>query len=130
MLIKILLLVGIVLIAWAFLRSAPGSRGRAVRTLGVWAFALVAALSVLFPEVLTRIAKFVGVGRGTDLVLYALVIVVLAAMATSYRTNKAQTIQLTRIARRLALDEAQPQIEAANARAASSPHSPTQEDPA
>ena len=110
MLIKILLLLAIALVAMFFLRPAPGARGRALRRLGTVAFAVLAALSVLFPEVLTSIANLVGVGRGADLLLYALVIVVLAFMGSSYRNRKAFEAQLTQLARRMAIDEARDEI--------------------
>lgn len=115
MLIKVLLLLAIVAIAWFFLRSAPGSRGRAVRTLAVLAFAAIAALSVLFPQILTAVAHVVGVGRGTDLLLYGLVVLVLAFMASVQRRARHLEAQLTRLARRQALTDAQDQIAHASA---------------
>ena len=110
MLIKLLLLLAIALVAVFFMRPSPGARGRAVRRLGTVAFAVLAALSVLFPAVLTRIANLVGVGRGADLLLYALVIVVLAFMGSSYRNRKAFEVTLTQLARRTAIDEARDEI--------------------
>ena len=49
MLIKLLLLLAIALVAVFFMRPSPGARGRALRRLGTVAFAVLAALSVLFP---------------------------------------------------------------------------------
>lgn len=112
MLIKVILLLAILAIAWFTLRVGPGSRGRALRTLGVVAFVVVAGISVLFPELLTRVARAVGVGRGTDLLLYGLVIVVLAAIVATQRRHRVLEIQMTCLARRQALDDAAPQIEA------------------
>lgn len=110
MLIKVLLLLAIVVIAWFFLRSSSGSRGRAVRTLAVIAFAGIAALSVLFPQILTAVANAIGVGRGTDLLLYGLVVLVLAFMASVQRRARHLEVQLTRLARRQALSDAQDQF--------------------
>lgn len=110
MLIKLLLLLAIALVAAFFMRPAPGARGRAMRRLGTVAFAFLAALSVIFPEVLTRVANLVGVGRGADLLLYALVIVVLGFMGANYRNRKAFEVTLTQLARRMAIDEARDEI--------------------
>ncbi len=43
---------------------------------------------------------------GTDLVLYALVVVVLVVIASQYRTNVEQNRRITQLARRIALIEA------------------------
>ncbi|NMM22650.1 MAG: DUF2304 domain-containing protein, partial [Phycicoccus sp.] len=64
--------------------------------------------SILFPTVWTRIAKLVGVGRGTDMVLYALVVAFLSFTLTTYVRFRDFEARYTKIARRLALDEANP----------------------
>ena len=48
-----------------------------MRRLLILAFAAFAIAAVAFPSLLTRIAGLVGVGRGTDLLLYATVMVLL-----------------------------------------------------
>ena len=48
------------------------------------AFAGFAVVSILFPDVWNRIATFVGVSRGTDVVLYALVVAFLSFTVTTY----------------------------------------------
>jgi hypothetical protein len=48
----------------------------------------------------------VGVGRGTDLLLYATILVVLGFMVTSYLRTRDLQRQVTVLSRRLALDEA------------------------
>jgi len=48
----------------------------------------------------------VGVGRGTDFLLYALVIAFLAQILSSFRRNSARERQITHLARRIALDNA------------------------
>lgn len=74
-LIKVLLVVSFVgLFVWAFRnRAAVGLRA------GLRVFAVVltslAIASVLVPDLLQAMADFVGVTRGTDLLLYGLVVV-------------------------------------------------------
>ncbi|GAA2516385.1 DUF2304 domain-containing protein [Rarobacter incanus] len=105
--IKVLLLIAIMAVAFALTRATVGVRRQALRRLLLAFFVVAAALSVLFPGALTRIANLVGVGRGTDLLLYALVIAFLSYVATSYRRTSAQSRQIVALAREIALLRAQ-----------------------
>ena len=51
-------------------------------------------------------ANLVGVGRGTDLLLYVLVLMFLVFVYTQSRRNSAQQRRLTLLARRIALLDA------------------------
>jgi hypothetical protein len=70
------------------------------------AFVLVAILSILFPQWLSLVARFVGVGRGTDLLLYGLVLAFLVYVSTAYRRNVQLDRKLTKLAREITLAEA------------------------
>ena len=76
-----------------------------MRRVALIVFVLFAVASVLFPDVWNALAKLVGVGRGTDLLLYVLIIVFLGFMATSYMRFRGLEFQITQLARRIALDE-------------------------
>lgn len=106
MLIKVLLLLSIAVVVVLFLRSPGGARHLAVRRMAVVLFAVLAALSVLFPDAWNDVAAIVGVGRGTDLLLYGLIVVFLVYMVTTYRRFREMEHNLTLLARRLAIDEA------------------------
>ena len=82
-LIQLLLIVVVILTAVRLLRDR-GARTQAVRRLGLMLFAAVAIWSILFPSVWNHFAKLVGVGRGTDMVLYALVVAFLSFTLTTY----------------------------------------------
>ena len=110
--IKIILIVAIIIIASAVV-TALGARQQAIRRLFVIAFGLFAAASVLLPDVWTTFAHAVGVGRGTDLLLYSLVIAFLSSLVTNYLTSRRHEANLTIVARRLALDETVPAGQAA-----------------
>jgi small membrane protein len=71
MIIRVLLLLGLAAIGWfVFLR-----RNRLpLHIMTVFALLAVAAVAVVFPDVTQRAAELVGVGRGTDLVLYLSVV--------------------------------------------------------
>lgn len=105
--IKVLLIAAIVLVAFALTRATSGARRQALRRLLLVGFVLAAALSVIFPGALTRLANSIGVGRGADLLLYALVIAFLSYVATSYRRTSALSRQITVLARQVALLTAQ-----------------------
>ncbi|MGP5035570.1 DUF2304 domain-containing protein [Brachybacterium sp. JB7] len=105
--IQLLLVLGIVgIIAWLFIKR--GAKQLAVRRLLIIAFAFFAVVTVLFPGMLSRVANLVGVGRGADLLLYATVLVLLGFLALQEARTKAAEKRTTYLARRLALDEAQP----------------------
>lgn len=106
MLIQILLIGAILVIGFFVIRSPGSDSHLAVRRLLLLGFVVAAVLSVLFPQWLTWVASLIGVGRGTDLLLYALVVVVLVFIATQYRANVEQNRRITQLARRIALLEA------------------------
>lgn len=114
MLIQIILIAAIVVIGFLVIRNPGSDSHLAIRRLLLFAFIIVAVLSVLFPQWLSWVASLIGVGRGTDLLLYALVLVVLIVIATQYRTNVEQNRRITQLARRIALLEAR-QIEGESA---------------
>ena len=104
--IQILLIVGVIAIGAVFMRRTGADSHLAIRRLLYGLFVLVAVLSILFPQWLTWVANLVGVGRGTDLLLYALVLMFLVFVYTQSRRNAAQQRRLTLLARRLALMQA------------------------
>ena len=106
-LIQLALIVTVFLLAARLLRGR-GARPKAVRRLGLVLFAALAAWSILFPEVWNKFARLVGVGRGTDMVLYALVVAFLSFTVTTFVRFHDFETRYTKLARRLALDEAGP----------------------
>jgi hypothetical protein len=101
-----ILLIAVVIAVVARLFRSRGARAQAIRRLGLVLFAAFAVVSILFPEVWNRIAHVVGVGRGTDMVLYALVVAFLSFTVTTYLRFRELETRYTKLARRLALDEA------------------------
>jgi hypothetical protein len=105
MLIQLLLIAAILALAILLLRRPGSDSHLALRRLVFGLFALAAILSVLFPQWLTWVARLVGVGRGTDLLLYGLVVIFLVFVYTQYRRNTALQRQVTILARKIALLE-------------------------
>lgn len=106
MLIKVLLLLGVGLFVALGLRAPSGARHLALRRIALVGFAVLAVLSVLFPDSWNAAAEIAGVGRGTDLLLYGTIVVFLVSLMTTYRRFREMEQQVTRLARRLAIDEA------------------------
>lgn len=104
--IQLLLLLGIAVVTVLLTRSTADARHQAVRRVLLVLFAAVTAAAILFPSILSRIAHTVGVNRGTDLLLYLLVIAFLSFIATTFRRMKATDRRITDLTRELALTEA------------------------
>lgn len=105
--VQIALVLSVVLVSLALMRGGSNARHLAIRRIMLVLFACVAAFSVFFPELLTQVARFFGIGRGTDLVLYALTVSFLVFMATTYQRFRHLETTFTKLARRIALDEAE-----------------------
>jgi hypothetical protein len=72
--IKVLLLAGLLCAAVFAYRGAPGALPLAIRRLALAGALGAAVVATLVPGLVTTVANLVGVGRGTDLVLYGLVV--------------------------------------------------------
>lgn len=101
--IQIILIVALLFIGIGLTRSAAGARHQAVRRLLVLLFVVFAVVAVLLPDVLTRVARLVGVGRGADLLLYILVIAFLGFLASSFRKTAQLEDRITQLSRAVAL---------------------------
>jgi hypothetical protein len=93
-------------VAAFFLARSRGARHQAIRRVLLMVFVMAAASSVFVPEYWTKAANLVGVGRGTDLLLYLLVLVFLAFVATTYRRFRHLEEQNTELARAVAILQA------------------------
>jgi hypothetical protein len=104
MIIKILLIVslgGAVLVTMR--TQSRGGNQLAVRRIAAAGFLTVGALSVLFPQLTTYAANFVGVGRGTDLLLYVLVVAFLFVTIGLHQRIHTLEGRLTDLAREVAI---------------------------
>ena len=104
--IKTLLIGAFVIIALILLRPGGSARTQAIRTITLLVL-LAAAVYAVLPGVINELAQAVGVGRGTDLLLYAFIIVFIANALTAVRKRRAQDTQITKLARQIALRNAE-----------------------
>jgi small membrane protein len=115
MLIKILLILAVLVLLVFFLRHHGTSRSGATVKLGFALFVVLGVLAVLLPDQVSRLAQLVGVGRGTDLVLYMLVVAFGFATINTYLRFKELELRYARLARAIALRSAEPPAEAQDA---------------
>jgi small membrane protein len=64
-----------------------------------------AAVSIAHPETLVTIARFLGIGRGTDLVLYLSILFMFVAMFLIYLRFRRMDEQITMLVRHIAIRE-------------------------
>lgn len=106
MLIQFLLIFGVAIAAILAIRFLPGDRSLAVKRIIALLFVVAAILAILFPSALTVVAHFFGVGRGTDLLLYAFIIAVMIFAIAVMRAKARTDARVTELARAVALMEA------------------------
>lgn len=103
--VQIVLVLAVILGSVVLMRGGANAHHLAIRRILLLGFAVVAVLSIFFPVVLTHVAQAFGIGRGTDLVLYALIVCFLVFMASTAQRYRRMEESMTKLARRIALDE-------------------------
>jgi hypothetical protein len=110
--IQFLLVPAVVLAVVLSLRSRNSVRGQARRKLIAGLTVVAGVLSVLFPGVLQSLADWSGVTRGTDLLLYVLAVVIIYLVGSVSVRFREQEARMTRLARQVALGEAEARLRA------------------
>jgi len=105
--VQILLVLAVGYGALALVRGGANAKHQAIRRVAGLGFFVFAALSIFFPDLLTVVAHFLGIGRGTDLVLYGFVVVFMISLANSAHRNRQHEANVTRLARHMAIAEAE-----------------------
>jgi hypothetical protein len=113
MIIKWLLVPGIVLAVVYGLRARSSLRGQARRKILAALTVVVGALAVLFPSLLQTAADWVGVTRGTDLLLYGLALLIIYVVGSASVRFREQEARMVLLARQVALSEAEVRLAAA-----------------
>ena len=105
--IKIILIAIFVVFALVLVIPGRGARKMAVRRLALLIVFGAAIAAVAFPEFINSLANLVGVGRGTDLILYALAIVFIGNSVSASARHRQLEREVTQLARVIALQQAQ-----------------------
>ena len=102
-----LLITSIIALLVYLLRSRRSAQSRAWVKVGYLVFVTAAVYAVLRPNDTTVVAHWLGVDRGTDLMLYALIIAFSFTTLSTYLRFKDLELRYARLARAVALEGAQ-----------------------
>ena len=105
-LIKLMLLAAIVVVGVLAFRGSRKALHKVLWRGYVVLVVAAAGLSVLFPDTLTWLAQFVGVGRGADLLLYVLVVTFMLVSVVLFRRLNELERRYTQLARTVAVRDA------------------------
>jgi small membrane protein len=106
--IKGLLVLAALLLFVFFLQRSHTARLQAFKRIGFTLFCLFGVIAVLYPSLMTWLANRVGVGRGTDLLLYILTVVFGFFALNTYLRFKDAERRMTRLVRAIAIRDAVP----------------------
>ena len=106
-LIQYALIGGAVIIAIVFVRGQHGVRVQASKRLAFFAFLVLNVYAVLRPQDINRFAHVLGVGRGTDLLLYALIVAFVFTVLALYMRIQEDEQRITQLARAVAIRDAE-----------------------
>lgn len=106
--IQPLLIVAVLLLLVYLLRSRSTAQAKAWVKLGFVVFVIAGIYAILRPNDTTTLAHWLGLGRGTDLMLYALIIAFAFTTLSTYLRFKDLELRYSRLARAVALRGAEP----------------------
>ncbi|MGA9312136.1 MAG: DUF2304 domain-containing protein [Pseudonocardiaceae bacterium] len=107
MIVQVLLVLAALGALVYFVRLAHNVHIRASKRIAFFGFVVVNIYAVLRPDDMTWIAQQIGVGRGTDLVVYLLVVAFVFGMLNTYLRQREISNHLTDLARTVALRDAE-----------------------
>lgn len=106
MIIKLLLVSGLLVAAALAYRSPLSSRSAALRRLFSIGLLVLGGIAVFFPSLVTVFAGRLGVGRGTDLLVYFVAVVSLLAFLSLWRRIYELEQKIVLLTRHSAIHEA------------------------
>lgn len=106
MIVQIILVFAACVLMWMGLMNRNAHSGKAWKKIALALLAFLMIIAVIFPSLVTDLAHLLGVGRGADLLLYALVVAFFFYVLNNYLAQQDQRTILYRLARRVAINEA------------------------
>ena len=106
MIIQAILLAVVAVFLLLFIRTWYSVQTKALKRLAFLVFIALMVVAILRPNWVNSLAHEVGVGRGTDLVLYALAVAFVFVSVNTYFRLKTQESRFTELARAIAVREA------------------------
>ncbi|MCL2595623.1 MAG: DUF2304 domain-containing protein [Promicromonosporaceae bacterium] len=107
MFIQILLIIGVLGAVVLLARAGSGARYDAFRKLFLFGFAISAVFAIVFPDAATTVARWFGIGRGADLLLYGMAVVFILSIVWSARRSARSDRRTTLLAREFAIFKAE-----------------------
>jgi hypothetical protein len=104
--IQIFLIIAHIGVGFYLLRARESARHLAIRRALVLLALAIGVVVILAPGLLSLLAHLLGVGRGTDLLLYAFIVAAMFYVVTDYKRSLQLSRANTKLARELALTEA------------------------
>lgn len=107
MMVQIFLILAAIGALAYFVRRQHNIRIRASKRIAFFMFIALNIYAVLLPDHITWVARQLGIGRGTDLVVYLLVVAFVFGMLNTYLRQREISEHLTYLARTVAIREAE-----------------------
>ncbi|WP_165164844.1 DUF2304 domain-containing protein [Corynebacterium qintianiae] len=104
--IQILLLVAALALAFYFFTNRKKANAKAWVKIGFVGLIAAAVWAILRPDDVTVLANWLGVDRGTDLMLYVLVVAFFFTTISTWTRFREQELRYARLARAVALQNA------------------------
>ena len=108
--IQILLLIAALALAFYFFTNRRKANAKAWVKVGFVGLMVAAVWAILRPNDVTVLANWLGVDRGTDLMLYVLVIAFFFTTISTWTRFREQELRYARLARAVALQNAEPPV--------------------
>lgn len=105
--IQVLLIAAVVTLLVYLLRSRTNAKAKAWVKVGYVLFVIAAIYAILRPDDTTVVANWLGVDRGADLLSYGLFIAFVFTTLSTYLRFKELELRYARLARAVALQNAQ-----------------------
>ena len=105
--IQALLLLAVVALAWYFFANRRNANAKAWVKIGFVLMMVAAIWAIARPDDVTVLANWLGVDRGTDLMLYVLVVAFFFVTISTWTRFREQELRYARLARAVALQNAQ-----------------------
>ena len=105
--IQALLLLAVVALAWYFFANRRKANAKAWVKIGFALMMVAAVWAIARPDYVTVVANWLGVARGTDLMLYVLVVAFFFVTVSTWTRFREQELRYARLARAVALQNAQ-----------------------
>ena len=115
-LVQLILIAAFVALFLFALRSRTAHGVSATKKLAFLTFMVIVVVAVLSPRLVSEVANLVGVGRGTDLVLYLLAVMFCFYVVNDYLRGQDARNQVHKLARRIAVLEALERYEISHSR--------------